>query len=80
MISRRPRLIARCMDAADVIAAVNFAREEKLLVSVRGGGHNAGGLGVCDDGPVLVLSRIRYVRVGPAEEAVLAGGGGVGRR
>jgi FAD/FMN-containing dehydrogenase len=77
MISRRPRLIARCMDAADVIAAVNFAREEKLLVSVRGGGHNAGGLGVCDDGLVIDLSRIRYVRVDPAKKTVLAGGGTV---
>jgi FAD/FMN-containing dehydrogenase len=77
MISRRPRLIARCMDAADVIAAVNFAREEKLLASVRGGGHNAGGLGVCDDGLVIDLSRIRYVRVDPAKKTVLAGGGTV---
>src|SRR6202046_142744 len=50
MIDRRPRLIARCADVADVMAAVNFGREQKLLVAIRAGGHNAGGLGVCDDG------------------------------
>jgi len=50
MIDRRPQLSARCADVADVITAVNFGREHKLLVAVRGGGHNAGGLGVCDDG------------------------------
>jgi len=75
MIQRRPRLIARCADAADVIAAVNFARQQKLLVSIRGGGHNAGGLGVCDDGLVIDMSAIRYVRVDPARKTVLAGGG-----
>src|SRR5258708_29912592 len=50
MIDKRPALIARCADVADVIAAVNFRRENGLLVSVRGGGPNAGGLGVCADG------------------------------
>jgi len=75
MIDRRPRLIARCMDVADVTAAVNFAREQKLLVSIRGGGHNAGGLGVCDDGLVIDLSPMRYVRVDPKKRTVLAGGG-----
>ena len=69
MIDRRPRLIARCTDVADVIAAVNFGRENKLLVSIRSGGHNAGGLGVCDDGLVIDLSPMRYVRVDPEEEA-----------
>src|SRR5271155_1502197 len=44
MIERRPRLIARCADVADVMAAVKFAREHRLLVAIRGGGHNAGGL------------------------------------
>ena len=75
MIDRRPRLIARCADVADVITAVNFAREQKLLVSVRGGGHNAGGLGVCDDGLVIDLSRMKYVRVDPKKRTVLVGGG-----
>jgi FAD/FMN-containing dehydrogenase len=75
MIDRRPRLIAKCADVADVIAAVNFGREQKMLVSIRGGGHNAGGLGVCDDGLVIDLSPMRYVRVDPKKKTVLAGGG-----
>jgi len=75
MIDRRPRLIARCADVADVITAVNFGRENKLLVAVRGGGHNAGGLGVCDEGLVVDLSPMRYVRVDPKKRTVLAGGG-----
>lgn len=75
MIDRHPGLIARCADAADVIAAVNFGRENNMLVSVRGGGHNAGGLGVCDDGLVIDLSRIRYTRVVPGSRTVRVGGG-----
>jgi FAD/FMN-containing dehydrogenase len=75
MIERRPRLIARCADVADVITAVTFAREHKVLLAVRGGGHNAGGLGVCDDGLVIDLSLIKYVRVDPKKRTVLAGGG-----
>jgi FAD/FMN-containing dehydrogenase len=75
MIDRRPRLIARCMDVADVITAVKFAREQKMLVSIRCGGHNAAGLGVCDDGLVIDLSPMRYVRVDPKKSTVLAGGG-----
>jgi FAD/FMN-containing dehydrogenase len=75
MIDRRPRLIARCADVADVIAAVNFARDQKMLVSIRGGGHNAAGLGVCDDGLVIDLSPIKYVRVDPKKKTVVVGGG-----
>jgi hypothetical protein len=75
MIDRRPSLIARCADVADVIAAVNFARDQKMLVSVRGGGHNAAGLGVCDDGLVIDLSLIKFVRVDPKKKTVVAGGG-----
>ena len=75
MIDRRPRLIARCADVADVITAVNFGRDNKLLVSIRSGGHNAGGLGVCDDGLVIDLSPMRYVRVDPKKKTILAGGG-----
>src|ERR1043165_927121 len=63
MIHKKPRLIARCVDVADVIRSVNFARDNDLLVSIRGGGHNAGGLGICDDGLVIDLSPIRYTRV-----------------
>src|SRR3712207_6792538 len=50
MIDRRPALIARCAGAADVMAAVDFARDQGLPVSVRGGGHNVAGKAVCDDG------------------------------
>ncbi len=75
MISRKPRLIAKCADVADVIAAVHFGQQQELLVSIRGGGHNAGGLGVCDDGLVIDLSRIKYVHVDPAARTVRVGGG-----
>ena len=77
MIDRRPRLIARCSDVADVIAAVNFGRENKLVVSIRGGGHSFAGLGISDDGLVIDLSRMNYVRVDPKKRTVLAGGGAV---
>lgn len=75
MIDKYPALIARCADAADVIAAVTFARENGLLVSIRGGGHNVGGLGACDDGLIVDLSLIRYTRVDPATRTVRIGGG-----
>jgi len=77
MIDRRPRMIARCADVADVIAAVNFGREHKLLIAIRGGGHNFAGLGICDDGLVIDLSRMNYVRVDPKKRTILAGGGAV---
>src|SRR4051812_47104814 len=66
MISRKPRLIAKCADVADVMTALRFGHQHDLRVSIRGGGHNAGGLGVCDDGLVLDLSMIKYVHVDPA--------------
>src|SRR6202521_70929 len=75
MIDRHPRLIARCADVADVMTAVKFGREQKLLVAIRGGGHNAGGLGVCDNGLVIDLSPMNYVRVDPKKRTVHAGGG-----
>jgi FAD/FMN-containing dehydrogenase len=75
MIDRRPGLIAQCADVADVQTAVKFAREQNLLVSIRGGGHNAVGLGVCDGGLVIDLSALRYVRVDPKKKTVLVGGG-----
>ncbi|MBI3935137.1 MAG: FAD-binding oxidoreductase [Acidobacteria bacterium] len=77
MIHKRPLLIARCTDVADVIAAVEFGRENLLLTSIRGGGHNAGGLGVCDDGLVIDLTPMRYVRVDPKAKRVRVGGGSV---
>jgi FAD/FMN-containing dehydrogenase len=75
MIDRRPRLIAKCADVTDVMTAVNFGRKHRLLVAVRGGGHNAGGLGVCDDGLVIDLSHIKYVHVDPIKKTVRCGGG-----
>lgn len=53
MIDKHPGIIAKCVDVTDVVNAVNFERNNNLLVSVRGGGHNAGGLGICDDGLVI---------------------------
>jgi FAD/FMN-containing dehydrogenase len=75
MIDRHPALIARCADVADVITSVQFARENKMLLSIRGGGHNAGGLGVCDNGLVIDLSRLKGVRVDPAERTARVEGG-----
>jgi FAD/FMN-containing dehydrogenase len=75
MIDRRPRLIARCADVADVITAVNFGRDNSLPLSIRGGGHNAAGSGVCNDGLVVDLSPMRYVHVDPQKKTIRAGGG-----
>jgi len=75
MISKRPRMIVRCVDVADVIQSVNFARKNNILLSVRGGGHNAGGLGICDDGLVIDLSLIKYTRIDLESKTVVAGGG-----
>ena len=75
MIDRRPGLIARCRDAADVIAGVGFAREHGLLLAVRGGAHNGPGLGTCDGGLVLDLGAMKDVRVDPAGRTVRVAGG-----
>lgn len=65
MIDKRPLLFAKCTGVADVITAVNFARENELLTAVRSGGHNGGGLGLCDDGLVIDLSMMRGIHVDP---------------
>jgi FAD/FMN-containing dehydrogenase len=70
MIDKRPKLIARCVDVADVIAAVNYARDQRLLVAIRGGGHNGPGLGSCDGGLVIDLSTMKSVRVDPENRTV----------
>lgn len=75
MIDKRPRMIARCSGVADVIASVNFARENDVLLAVRGGGHNGGGLSIADDGLVIDLSRMRGVHVDPEEHTVRVEGG-----
>jgi FAD/FMN-containing dehydrogenase len=74
-IDKHPLLIARCVDAADVVAAVRFGRENKLPIAVRGGGHNGPGLGSVDDGLVIDLSQMRGVRVDPAARTVRVAAG-----
>ena len=74
-VDRRPRLIARCTGAADVAAAVRFARDRDLEIAVRGGGHNVAGTAVCDDGIVIDLSAMRAVSVDPVERTALVQGG-----
>jgi FAD/FMN-containing dehydrogenase len=64
-IDRRPACIALCTGVADVVAAVRFARERDLLVSVRGGGHGVGGHALCDGGLVIDLSPMKGIRVDP---------------
>ena len=65
MIDRRPAIIARCAGVADIIQCVRFVREQQLLVSIRGGGHNVAGNAVCDGGLMIDLSRMKSVRVDP---------------
>jgi len=66
MIDKRPRVIARCVDVTDVMAAVEFGRGNDLLTAIRGGGHNGAGLETCDGGLVSDLSRIKGIRMDPA--------------
>jgi FAD/FMN-containing dehydrogenase len=75
MIDKRPRLIARCADSADVIAAVNFGRDNKMAIAIRGGGHNGPGLGSVDDGLVIDLSTMKGVRVDPKNRTARVGPG-----
>jgi len=75
MINRRPALIARCAGAADVIACVRFAREQELLVSIRGGGHSVAGKSVCEAGLMIDLSMMKGIRVDPVRKTVQAQAG-----
>lgn len=75
MIQKRPALINRCSDVADVIASVSFARRNDLLTSIRGGGHNGPGLGLCEGGLVIDLSAMNGVRVDPEAKTVRVEGG-----
>src|SRR2546430_2165197 len=75
LIDRRPALFVQCSGAADVVDAVNFAREQNLLVSIKGGGHNVAGNAVNDGGLVIDLSQMRGVHVDPSTQTVRAQGG-----
>ena len=77
MIDKKPGLIVQCVDVADVMASVDFGRNNNLLTAVRGGGHNAGGLGICNDGLVIDLTGIKFIRVNTSDNTVRVGGGNV---
>ncbi len=74
-IGRRPAVIARCASAADVAAAVSFARERRLEIAVRGGAHNIAGTAVCEGGLMIDLSLMTGVTVDPAARRARVGGG-----
>jgi FAD/FMN-containing dehydrogenase len=75
MIDRKPAAIARCVDNSDIQTCIQFAKTEDLRVAVRGGGHNAGGLGVADDALVIDLSPMNSIKVDTASKTVAVGGG-----
>src|SRR5688572_11832348 len=75
MIDKRPLMIARCSDVGDVIDAVNFGRDNKLAIAIRGGGHNGPGFGSVDGGLVIDMSTMTGVRVNPAARTVRVGPG-----
>jgi FAD/FMN-containing dehydrogenase len=75
MIDKRPAVVAQCVDAGDVIAALDWGRSHGLDIAVKGGGHSGPGFGLVDDGLVLDLSPIRWVRVDPEARTAHVGGG-----
>ncbi len=75
MIDRRPSLIARCRNAADVMASVNYAREQGLAIAIHSGGHNVAGYAVCDRGLMIDMSLMNAVRVDPALDRAFVEGG-----
>lgn len=75
MIDRKPAVIARCAEPEDVVRAVTFAREQGLLVSVRGGDHSAAGAAICDDGLMVDLSLMKGIEVDPVSRTARVGGG-----
>src|SRR5262245_9928639 len=79
MHGRRPALKVRATGTADVVDAVNFARERDLLVAVRGGGHSVAGLSSCDGGVVIDLTRMGAVTVDPVTRRASVQGGAVWR-
>jgi FAD/FMN-containing dehydrogenase len=75
LVDKRPALVARCVEPADVVEAVNFARANGLVVAVRGGGHNVAGFGSSDGGLLIDLSALRRVEVDPAGRTARVQGG-----
>ena len=75
MIERRPALIARCRNAADVAASVSFAREHGLAIAIRSGGHNVAGYAVCDGGLMIDMSAMNGVRLVPGLDRAIVEGG-----
>jgi FAD/FMN-containing dehydrogenase len=75
MIDRYPAMIVRCMDTADVIHSLHFARDHHLPLAVRGGGHSGPGLGVVDEGLVVDLSPMKAVQVDPRKRLAIVQGG-----
>jgi FAD/FMN-containing dehydrogenase len=75
MIDRRPAVIAQCLGTADVVESVNFARQQKLTISIKGGGHNISGLALCDGGLMIDMSLMRGVWVDPERQIAHAQAG-----
>ncbi len=75
MINKKPAAIAQAADAADIITCVNFAREYNILLAIKGGGHNAAGLALCDDGLVIDLSKMKGIHVDPVAKTALVQAG-----
>ncbi|MGH7731267.1 MAG: FAD-binding oxidoreductase [Candidatus Eiseniibacteriota bacterium] len=75
MIDKRPAVIAQCLGTPDIVRAVNFARDQGIVLAVRGGGHNIAGSAICDDGIVIDLSKMKAARVDAAARRVTVEGG-----
>jgi FAD/FMN-containing dehydrogenase len=75
MIDRRPAVIAHCASTRDVVAAVNYAHEQGLVVAVRSGGHSVAGMSICDDGILIDLGGLKRIEVDPQAKTARAGGG-----
>src|SRR5438132_6793146 len=75
MFDKHPAMIVRCADVADVLVAVNSARTNNLLVAIKGGGHNAGGLGMCDGGLVIDLSPMKGIYIDTDKQTALVQAG-----